>query len=67
MDTMDGLLERRFQVCLTCSLQGQIAATRRGDKELRQLVWTLEQPEGDRSREDENNTKDYALKDGRFM
>lgn len=66
-DTLDDLLEGRFKVCLTSSLEDQILTLQRRDEEMRQLLEILEKPEDHRTNEDKSKAKDYALKHGKLM
>ncbi|EEC07313.1 hypothetical protein IscW_ISCW006412 [Ixodes scapularis] len=64
---MDDVLEGRFEVSLTCSLENQILAIHKRHEKMRQLFEILEKPEDPRTKEDKSKAKDYALTYGKLM
>lgn len=67
VDSMDSVLEDRFEACLTYDLADQVLVFRRGDEELRELVTILEKPEHCRTKQEKGKVSDYILKNDRLM
>ncbi|KAK8775719.1 hypothetical protein V5799_030936, partial [Amblyomma americanum] len=66
-DTMNSLLEERFEVCVACDLAEQVMVLQRGDEELRELLTILEKPESDRTKEEKARAKGYNVREGRLV
>ncbi|UYV74137.1 hypothetical protein LAZ67_11002222 [Cordylochernes scorpioides] len=66
-DTMEEIVEKNLEVCLTITLEEQILMIQHSDPELRDLVQIFRKDPCDRTVGEQNRINDYSYKGGRLF